>query len=163
MIYLVIFLILGQQDSGELPMAGPPLNFYGSDTYHMSSVIGTYDYVLYSGDTEFLARNWKGIKMAVQFVAAKIDSTGLLYVTGSNDWGRYTQGGYNTQANALMYRSFILGSALASWINDGVLERKWGAQAADLKLKINSQTSDIWDPAKRHAFLIFSDPVANAD
>lgn len=137
-------------------MAGPPLSFFGSDTYHMSSVIGAYDYVLYSGDTEFLARNWKGIKMAVQFVAAKIDNTGLLYVTGSNDWGRYAQGAYNTQANGLMYRTFIVGSILASWSNDGILARIWAAQAADLKHKINSQASNIWDPAKGCGFLLFS-------
>lgn len=38
-----------QQPSGELPMAGLPLNFYGSVTYHLSTIIGTNEYVLYSG------------------------------------------------------------------------------------------------------------------
>lgn len=133
-------------------MAGPPLNFYGSDTYHMSSVIGVYEYVMYSGDVEFLNENWLKIKSAIQFIAAKIDSTGILYVTGNNDWGRYTQGGYNTQANALMYKTLLVGSSLALWTDDAVLAQQWTAQAALLKAKINSPAANVWDDRKGYPF-----------
>ncbi|KUJ15977.1 glycoside hydrolase family 78 protein [Mollisia scopiformis] len=120
-----------QKFNGELPMAGPPLSFYGSDTYHMSSIIGTYEYIVYSGDTEFLTRNWRKIKLAIQFVTAKIDSTGILFA----------QGGHNTQANALMYKTLTAGSALANWTGDNNLARRWKSQAAVLKNKINAPDS----------------------
>jgi uncharacterized protein (DUF608 family) len=135
-------------------MAGPPLSFYTSDTYHMSSVIGTYEYVVYSGDVEFLARNWQKIKFAIQFIAAKVDSTGMLYVTGNNDWGRFTQGGYNTQANALMYKTFTTGSLLASWRNESSLAQQWTARAAALKAKINSPAANIWEERKGYYYHI---------
>lgn len=127
-------------------MAGPPLNFYGSDTYHLSSLIGTYEYVLYSADTPFLNRNWTKIWLAVSFVTAKIDKTGLLNVTGANDWGRYTQGGHNTEANALMYRTLVTGSIMATWANDSSSSAIWFGQAQTLKAAINTAILN-WDPA----------------
>lgn len=127
-------------------MAGPPLSFYGSDTYHMSSIIGTYEYVLYSGDITFLDRNWPKIERAIDFAVSKIDNAGLLYVTGSNDWGRYTQGGHNTPANALMYRTLITGSMMANWTNNANATKRWTAQAVVLKTAMNSPVANIWDP-----------------
>lgn len=129
-------------------MAGPPLNFFGSDTYHMSSLIGTYDYILYSGDMSFLTQNWKGIKEGISFVARKIDSTGLLYVTGPNDWGRYIQGGRNTEANALMYGTLATGSVMANWIGHSDLGARWMEHADRLKLAANSSGHEhsLWDP-----------------
>ena len=126
-------------------MAGPPLNFYGSDTYHMSSIIGTYEYILHSADTYFLTSNWFKISLAINWIAGKIDSTGLLDVTGTGDWGRYTQGGHNTEANALMYRTLITGSAMANWINDPTSAATWTSQAATLKTAINTAALN-WDP-----------------
>lgn len=129
-------------------MAGPPLNFFGSDTYHMSSLIGTYDYILYSGDLPFLARNWKGVKEGISFIARKIDSTGLLHVTGLNDWGRYTQGGHNTEANALMYGTLATGSMMANWMGRPDLGDRWMKHANRLKLAANSEGYEhsLWDP-----------------
>ena len=126
-------------------MAGPPLNFYGSDTYHMSSIIGTYEYILHSADTEFLTSNWAKISLAINYIAGKIDSTGLLDVTGTADWGRYTQGGHNTEANALMYKTLIAGSVMANWTNDASSAVPWIAQAASLKANINTAAYN-WDP-----------------
>jgi len=126
-------------------MAGPPLNFYGSDTYHMSSIIGTYEYVLHSGDTSFLATNWAKLALAVNWIAGKIDSTGLLDCTGTNDWGRYTQGGHNTEANALMYGSLIKSAIMANWSGDSDNSATWSAQAAALKSAINTAALN-WDP-----------------
>jgi len=126
-------------------MAGPPLNFYGSDTYHMSSLIGTYEYVLYSGDMDFLTINWNKVKSAVDYVVRKLDDdSGLLYVTGVNDWGRASQGGFNTAANALMFRTLITGSLMASWIHDEISSR-WELKAYVLKAAMNSAVFN-WDP-----------------
>lgn len=127
-------------------MAGPPLNFYGSDTYHMSSIIGTYEYMLHSTDTAFLTSNWAKISLAINWIAGKIDSTGLLDVTGTADWGRYIQGGHNTEANALMYKTLTTGSTMANWTNDPSSVATWTAQAATLKAAINSASLN-WDPS----------------
>jgi hypothetical protein len=136
---------LYQRSDGELPMAGPPLNFYGSDTYHLSSLIGTHEYILYSADMEFLTSNWTKIKLATDFTVRKLDHTGLLHVTGASDWGRYSQGGRNTAANALMYRSLIAGSIMAGWANDtSGSGAKWTRQAQALKAAINT-TALNWD------------------
>ncbi|KAH7420150.1 Six-hairpin glycosidase-like protein [Cadophora sp. MPI-SDFR-AT-0126] len=135
-----------QSRDGELPMAGPPLNFYGSDTYHMSSLIGTYEYVLYSGDMEFLTTNWNKIKRAIDHVVRKLDNdSGLLYVTGANDWGRTSQGGFNTAANALMFRTLIAGSLMAAWVQDEISSR-WERKAYVLKAAMNSAVYN-WDPS----------------
>jgi hypothetical protein len=39
------------QTTGEFPEAGPPLLQKGSDTYHMWTMIGTYNYWLFTNDT----------------------------------------------------------------------------------------------------------------
>ncbi|KAH6713372.1 putative alpha-L-rhamnosidase B [Leptodontidium sp. MPI-SDFR-AT-0119] len=130
---------------GELPMAGPPLNFFGSDTYHMSSLIGTYEYLLYSGDLQFLALSWESIKRAITYVVKKLNQeSGLLYVTGTGDWGRDSQGGFNTAANALMFRTLVTGSLMAGWIRDSISSR-WEEQAYVLKAAMNSAVFN-WDP-----------------
>ncbi len=126
-------------------MAGPPLNFYGSDTYHMSALIGTYDYVLYSGDMEFLTLNWSKVTSAISFIASKINQTGLLHVTGAADWGRYAQGGHNTEANALMYGTLKTGCFMAKWMGLPDLAAGWIERAKTLKAAANS-TAYIWDP-----------------
>jgi uncharacterized protein (DUF608 family) len=126
-------------------MAGPPLNFYGSDTYHLSSLIGTHEYILYSADMNFLTSNWTKIKLATNFTVRKLDHAGLLHVTGASDWGRYNQGGRNTAANALMYRSLIAGSIMASWVKDtSASATEWARQAQALKAAIN-KTALNWD------------------
>lgn len=126
-------------------MAGPPLNFFGSDTYHMSSLIGTYEYLLYSGDLQFLALSWESIKRAITYVVKKLNQeSGLLYVTGTGDWGRDSQGGFNTAANALMFRTLVTGSLMAGWIRDPISSR-WEEQAYVLKAAMNSAVFN-WDP-----------------
>ena len=93
-----------QQSSGELPYGGPEFSFYGSDTYHMWTLVGTYTYYLYTGDKAWLDGIWSKYQLGMNFITAKIDSGNLLNVTGTNDWARGDQGGDNIEANALMYR-----------------------------------------------------------
>lgn len=110
----------------------------------MSTLIGTYEYVLHSGDTAFLTSNWNKITLAVNYIAAKIDTTGLLNVTATQDWGRHDQGGHNTEANALLYRTLITGSAMANWTDHSSAGEKWMTQAAALKSAVNVLN---WDSA----------------
>lgn len=50
--------------TGAIPYCGPPLCTTGSlvgtlsDTYHMWTLIGTYSYILYTGDLDFLQNVW---------------------------------------------------------------------------------------------------------
>jgi hypothetical protein len=68
----------------------------------MSTLIGTYEYVLHSGDMTFLTANWAGILHGINFISAKIDTTGMLDVTATPDWGRTApQGGHNTDRSVV--------------------------------------------------------------
>lgn len=128
-------------------------DFYGSDTYHLSTILGTYDYVLYSGDITFLTTNWAKFKLAMSFITSKIDDTDMLKVTGTSDWGRYTQGGHNTEANALMYGSLNYASTLALWANDTESATAWTSQASALKAAINELN---WDATVGFVYSLFS-------
>lgn len=69
----------------------------------MWSMIGTFNYVLYTNDTDFLEKNWGKYQMAMDFIYRKVDpASGLLNVTGTRDWARWQQGFNNTQAQ-MMY------------------------------------------------------------
>jgi uncharacterized protein (DUF608 family) len=75
----------------------------------MWSMIGTYNYVLYTNDTDFLQENWEGYQKAMEYIYAKVDTTGLLDVTGLRDWGRFWQGGNNSEAQ-MMYVFYMIAS-----------------------------------------------------
>ena len=90
--------------AGELAYSGPPLSEQGSDTYSAWTLIGTYNYYLYSGDLQFVEGLWSNYTRAMAYLAAKVDESGLLYVTGTGDWGRLWMGGYNSEANAIYYQ-----------------------------------------------------------
>jgi glycogen debranching enzyme len=87
--------------TGAFPEAGPPLLQQGSDTYHMWTMIGTYNYILYTNDTTFLQQNWPGYLKAMDFIYDKVGPNGLLNVTGIRDWARWQQGFNNSEANMM--------------------------------------------------------------
>lgn len=90
--------------TGALPESGPPLSQLGSDTYHMWTLIGTHNYFLYSGDVEWLQGVWANYTKAVEYVLGKVDSSGLMNVTGLRDWARLGGGGHNAEGNAILYQ-----------------------------------------------------------
>jgi hypothetical protein len=72
-----------QNKDWSFPEAGPPLLQQGSDTYHMWSMIGTYNYLLYTNDTAFLNKNWNRYSHAMEYIHNKVHQpSGLLNVTG---------------------------------------------------------------------------------
>jgi uncharacterized protein (DUF608 family) len=74
----------------------------------MWSMIGTYNYLLYTNDTAFLSKNWNKYQKAMEYIYKKVDnSTGLLNVTGTRDWARWQQGYNNTQAQIMQVPSPI--------------------------------------------------------
>ena len=90
--------------TGALPECGPPLSQLGSDTYHAWTLIGTYNYYLYSGDDAWLQTVWANYTKAVAFLEGKVEPEGLMNVTGLRDWARLGGGGINAEGNALLYR-----------------------------------------------------------
>ena len=144
-----------QAATGELPFAGPAFNIFGSDTYHMAVMIGTYDYYLYSEDKNFLRGIWSKYQVAMSFITTKIDSTGLLNVTGTNDWGRLTQGGHNTEANMMLYHTLVTGGSLATWSGNPSLASTWTSLAATLKSVVNSPKLN-WDASVGYGLRLYS-------
>ncbi|KAH9943643.1 Six-hairpin glycosidase [Amylocystis lapponica] len=124
--------------TGALPESGPPLSQQGSDTYHAWTLIGTYNYFLYSGDVAWVQDVWNNYTKAVQFLEGKVDESGLLNVTGLRDWGRLGQGGHNSEANALLYKVLTNSAELATELNGSVLAAGWTANASALKTVYNA-------------------------
>lgn len=131
-----------QQSTGELPWAGPEVNYYNSDTYHMWTLIGTSNYYLYTADKSWLDGIWSKYQLGVSFVTNKIDSNGLLSVTGTADWARGDQGGENIEANALLYEVLTTGATLAQVEGNSSLSSSYSSQATSLKTQINAL---LWD------------------
>ncbi|TAQ89348.1 hypothetical protein B7494_g2346 [Chlorociboria aeruginascens] len=125
--------------TGAFPEAGPPLLQLGSDTYHMWTMIGTYNYVLYTNDISFLLQNWPKYLKAMDFIYDKLDNVGLLNVTGIRDWARWQQGYNNSEANMM---TLLTGADLATWAGDTNLTTLWTSRASSLRSKINMY---CWD------------------
>ncbi|KAJ3524477.1 hypothetical protein NM688_g8554 [Phlebia brevispora] len=130
--------------TGALPESGPPLLQMGSDTYHMWTLIGVHNYFLYSGDTAWLEDLWANYTKAVGFVLGKVDSSGLMNVTGLRDWARLGGGGHNAEGNALLYKVLIDSADLAIHINQTSLGETWSVNASSLKTKFNEA---FWLPS----------------
>lgn len=112
----------------------------------MSTLLAFYEYILYTNDSSFLTDSWENYKSGMSFVTGKIDNSSLFYCTGTNDWGRYSQGGHNTEANMLMYGVLTTGSSLSKWAGEPDLAANMTALAANLKSAVNSDANN-WDPA----------------
>ncbi|KAJ9495422.1 hypothetical protein H2202_009209 [Exophiala xenobiotica] len=139
-------LLLLQNSSGALPYAGVPFAELGlgfSFTYHLYSLIDIHDYYLYTGDIDYLSRNWDSFKLGLEYSLSFIDSTGLQYVTKPNDWLRFGMGGHNIEANAILYYTLNLGIKLARILNDTSVPSKYFSAASGIKMAANKL---LWDP-----------------
>lgn len=108
-------------------------------------MIGTYNYVLYSGDLDFIRDSWDKYLAAMNFVASQLDSSlGLLNITGyENDWGRLYTDSTLVSAQMLYYRTLVTGSMLATWLGDTTgVNSTWLETAAKLQSVIIAQ---LWD------------------
>ncbi|KAL0952961.1 hypothetical protein HGRIS_007172 [Hohenbuehelia grisea] len=124
--------------TGALPESGPPLSQQGSDTYHAWTLIGTYNYFLYTGDLVWVQSIWANYTKAVAFLEGKVDKKiGLMNVTGLRDWARLGGGGINSAGNALLYRVLVTASELASHVNNPSLATAYAKNATTLKTNFN--------------------------
>ncbi|CDM33354.1 CAZyme family GH78 [Penicillium roqueforti] len=130
--------------TGAFDESGPPLSQKDSDTYHMWSMIGTYNYVLYTNDTDFLLENWASYLHAMEYIYGKVTyPSGLLNVTGTRDWARWQQGYNNSEAQMILYHTLQTGASLSLWAGDSAnLSSTWSSQAVNLKKAINTY---CWD------------------
>ncbi|ACU74133.1 alpha-L-rhamnosidase [Catenulispora acidiphila DSM 44928] len=131
-----------QKTTGELPYGGPEFSFYGSDTYHTWTLVGTYMYYLYTSDKAWLDSIWSKYQLGMTFITAKIDSSNLLNVTNTNDWARGDQTGENIEANALLYQALTTGAKLATAEGNSSLAATYASKAASLKTAVNAK---LWD------------------
>jgi Bacterial alpha-L-rhamnosidase 6 hairpin glycosidase domain len=140
----LVTLFNHQQGDGHLQWCGPPWNLdFGSDTYHLWTLYGTYLGYVYSGDKPWLDSVWAQYKTGIAYITNKIDANGLLNVTGTADWGpRVDQGGENIEANAILYAVLTGSVTLAEAEGDGASATSYAALAATLKTKINAT---LWD------------------
>ena len=112
----------------------------------MTTLCVFYDYVLFSGDVDYLHATWANYTKAVGFMTAKIDSTGLVDITGSANWGRAAiSNGHTTDGNALMYRVLTTGATMATWVGDETTSSNYTKLALALKSAINLAEYN-WDP-----------------
>jgi alpha-L-rhamnosidase-like protein len=109
-----------QYSDFSLPYAGPPMGFRGefSDTYHMHTLLGVYNYVLFSGDIPWLRHRWPAYLEALAVSVAKVDHTGLMHVTSAADWLRPGMGGHNLEASAMLSALLRRSAELARWLGE---------------------------------------------
>tara|TARA_R110002003_G_scaffold180_4_gene14366 strand:+ start:5800 stop:7635 length:1836 start_codon:yes stop_codon:yes gene_type:complete len=132
-----------QNPDGSFPEAGPPLLQQNSDTYHMWTMIGTFNYMLYTDNASFVQKNWPKYLKAMGYIYGKVDSSGLLNQTGTRDWARWQTGFNNTQANVILYHTLKTSATLAGWMTDRTnLSNTWTQRASSLQIAINKYCFD---------------------
>ncbi|KAL2825113.1 Six-hairpin glycosidase-like protein [Aspergillus pseudoustus] len=131
-----------QTPSGLLPKAGPPYLKADSDTYHLWTIIGTYNYFLFSGDEEFLTGVWDKYTKALDYSLGKVMENGLLNATQPADWGRWTYDTVASSANMLLYRALTTSSFLAPYASASN-NTDYASPASSLRTAI---TSHLYDP-----------------
>ncbi|KAL4760675.1 pectin lyase fold/virulence factor [Aspergillus foveolatus] len=104
-----------QTPSGLLPKAGPPYLRADSDTYHLWTIIGTYNYFLFTEDDDFLAGIWPKYVKALDYSLAKITPLGIMNATQTADWGRWNYSTLASSANMLLYRALTTAAFLAPY------------------------------------------------
>ncbi|KAG7132579.1 hypothetical protein HYQ45_009096 [Verticillium longisporum] len=141
-----------QEPSGIFPRAGPPYLDATSDTYHMWTMIGAYNYVLYSGDLDWLNAHWATYRKAMDYIYGKVlpAPSGLLNASATGDWARYINSMNGSAPNMLLYRTLQTGAWLAELApedssNTNNLTETWLAQAVELKSAIMTH---LWDDNK---------------
>ncbi|KAK0635378.1 Six-hairpin glycosidase-like protein [Bombardia bombarda] len=139
-------LYVHQYEDGSLPYAGPPMGWHHefSDTYHMHALLGTYYYVLYTGDFDWLRARWPQYLRALRISIAKVDDElGLMRVSSSNDWLRPGLGGHSLEASAILHAVLTRSKSLVGWL-DKPNEVGW-EPAGDLSvLGLSTNETERW-------------------
>lgn len=61
------------------------------EAYHLWTIAGLYNYVLYSGDIEFIEDHWSNYENSIAYTKSLLlGDKGIVNATGQDDWGRIT-------------------------------------------------------------------------
>ncbi|KAL5041930.1 hypothetical protein BDW71DRAFT_201002 [Aspergillus fruticulosus] len=133
-----------QTPSGLLPKAGPPYLRADSDTYHLWTIIGTYNYFLFTEDYDFLAEVWPNYVKALEYSLAKITPLGIMNATQTADWGRWNYDTLASSASMLLYRSLVTAAFLAPYADADADPADYTSQANTLRTAI---ITHLYDPS----------------
>ncbi|PIL26320.1 hypothetical protein GSI_12076 [Ganoderma sinense ZZ0214-1] len=126
-----------QYAGGQLPYAGYPVSLGNttSFTYHLYALIGVGNVYQWSGDEAYVHEKWPRWKTAMEWAASQIDGTGLANVSAidANDWARAGMGGHNIAANALLFHTLNVGTALALTQAEPETAERWAGLAAGIQ------------------------------
>lgn len=130
--------------TGQLPYAGTfPFSAVYSPTYHLYSLIDAAYYHTYTGDLAYLQGKWDAWKLAMNFSLGFVDEeSGLFNATNRADWLRSGMGGFNIEANAILYYTLNQGLSLAAALNDTSVIEQYTSVAAGIKTAANAQ---LWN------------------
>ncbi|KAF4547188.1 Hypothetical protein D9617_54g000220 [Elsinoe fawcettii] len=134
-----------QNKDGSLPESGPPLLQQSSTTYNMWTMIGCYNYILYTNDTAWLTNIWPKYNLLMGYINRQVTyPSGLMNVTGLRDWARWQTGFNNSQAQMIYYHTLRTSATLATWLEDPALAANWSARADAIAPAINQY---CWSPS----------------
>ncbi len=136
--------------SGTIPPTTPinpnqPGSVQGpySANYSMYFVRALGDYYQYTGDADFVKKEWPLVANELAYNASLVDGNGLVVTNGSNgaDWDYYDSDktGEVTTYNALYYQVLLDGAKLATVAGQSSLADQYTAKAAALKDAINAR------------------------
>ena len=131
-----------QSSTGALPYSGPPLSKNNSDTYHLWTLSATGDYYAITADKAWVDTIWARYKRGMDFILAKMDDRGLLYMTTTLDTSDPVVKGERLSANVLMWKALRDGATLASVEGDTAAATDYAARAAAIKAAIDTY---LWD------------------
>ncbi|RDW78695.1 putative alpha-L-rhamnosidase B [Aspergillus mulundensis] len=131
-----------QTPSGLLPKAGPPYLRADSDTYHLWTIIGTYNYFLFTEDYDFLADIWPRYVKALEYSLGKITPDGIMNATQTADWGRWNYDTLVASANMLLYRSLVTAAFLAPYADADTDAASYTVAAETLRTAILTHLYD---------------------
>ncbi|KAI6785516.1 bacterial alpha-L-rhamnosidase domain-containing protein [Emericellopsis cladophorae] len=134
------------RDDDVLPKAGPPYLAYNSDTYHMWTMIGVYNYVLYTDDIDWLKPIWPKYIRALNYARGLVNDKGIVSVKGTADWARWLYSSERSSASVLLYRALQTGAEIGTWYPDlpdaSSLAEQWTKEAETLREAI---MAELWD------------------
>mgnify|MGYP001559766395 CR=1 FL=1 len=71
-------------------------------------MIGTYNYLLYSGDVDLAQELWPKYEAALNYTTSTLNADGIISVKGVKDWGRLTSSNERSSASMLYVIHLII-------------------------------------------------------
>ena len=114
-----------------------------SPMYHLLTVQGFGDYVMYTGDEEALKAYWDKYKLAVRYITDNL--SGGLFNVGGGNFCYDNEPPQSTEHSSAAYVVLRQASGFASHRGDPALAATYARQAAEIKEAINGR---LWDSTK---------------